>query len=93
MTRTIATWLATAAAVGTLVGMSPAIAQTKSGCDAAKTPSNVEGQVVKVDASQNTVTVRGSDGTTHELQVSKAAIKDFKVGDRIEANLRSAPRC
>ena len=73
-------------------GGSPAIAQTKSGCDAAKTSDNVEGQVVRVDASQNKVTVRGSDGTTHELQASNEAIKDFKVGDRIEADLRSTPR-
>lgn len=89
----IAPWLATAMAVGTLVGGAPVQAQTKPGCDPAQTPAKVEGQVVKVDAAQNKVTVRDTDGTTHEFQASKDTIKDFKVGDRIEANLRSAPTC
>jgi hypothetical protein len=89
----IVTWLATVAAVSVLVGAAPVTAQPKPDCDPAKTPAKVEGQVVKVDSSQNKVTVRGTDGTTHEFQASKETIKEFKVGDRIEANLRSAPSC
>jgi hypothetical protein len=93
MTMKTVTWLATVAAVSVLVGAAPVMAQTKPGCDPAKTPAKVEGQVVKVDSRQNTVTVRDADGTTHEFQASKETIKDFKVGDRIEANLRSVPSC
>jgi hypothetical protein len=29
----------------------------------------------------------------HEFQASKETLQDFKVGDRIEANLREAPKC
>jgi hypothetical protein len=74
-----------------LIGAAPVEAQTKTGCDPATTPAKVEGQVVKVDKAQNKITVRASDGTTHEFQASKDVVKDLKAGDRIEANLRSAP--
>jgi len=57
------------------------------------TPQKVEGQVIKVDTAQNKLTVRQSDGTVHEFQASPEAIQGFKVGDRIEANLREAPKC
>jgi len=57
------------------------------------TPQKVEGQVIKVDAAQNKLTVRQTDGTVHEFQASAEAIQGFKVGDRIEANLREAPKC
>ena len=57
------------------------------------TPQTVEGQVVKVDAAQNKLTVRQADGTVHEFQASAEALQGFKVGDRIEANLREAPKC
>lgn len=63
------------------------------GCDLAKTPERLEGQVVKVDVAQGKVTVRGTDGTTHELQASKETLQGYKVGDRIQATLRSAPAC
>ena len=33
---------------------------------------------------------RGGDGKTHEFQASPEMVRDFKVGDRIEANLRDA---
>ena len=70
--------------------------QAKPACDQqgrAMTPQKVEGQVVKVDTAQNKVTVRQADGTVHEFQASADAIRDFKVGDRIEATLREAPKC
>jgi hypothetical protein len=57
------------------------------------TPQKVEGQIVKVDAAQNKLTVRQADGTEHEFQASPETLKTFKVGDRIEANLREAPKC
>lgn len=67
----------------------------KSGCDAMKAgaPQKVEGQVVSVDPSQNKVTVKTSDGKTQDFQASPEAIRDFKVGDKIEARLRNATNC
>lgn len=70
--------------------------QAKPACDQqgrVMTPQKVEGQVVKVDTAQNKVTVRQADGAVHEFQASADAIKGFKVGDRIEATLREAPKC
>ena len=79
-----------------VLGSGFALAQTKPACDQqgrVMTPQKVEGQVVKVDAAQNKPTVRQADGTVHEFQAGPEAIKDFKVGDHIEANLREAPKC
>ncbi len=73
-----------------------ALGQAKPACDQqgrVMTPQKVEGQVIKVDTAQNKLTVRQSDGTVHEFQASPEAIQGFKVGDRIEANLREAPKC
>jgi ribosomal protein S1 len=72
-------------------------AQSKPGCEKdqarVSTPQAVDGQVVKIDKRQSKVTVRGTDGATHEFQASKETLRDLKVGDRIEATLRSAPEC
>lgn len=70
-----------------------AAAQTKVDCSKAKTPEKLEGQVVAIDLNQGKVTMRGSDGATHEFQASKETLQGYKVGDRIEAKLRSAPEC
>ena len=73
-----------------------ALGQAKPPCDPqgrVMTPKRVEGQVVKLDAAQNKITVREADGTTHEFQASKETLQDLKVGDRIDANLREAPKC
>ena len=76
---------------GTALGQ----ATPKSGCEAAKAgaPQKVEGQVVNVDAKGNKLSVKTGDGKTHEFQASPEMIRDFKVGDRIEANLRGAANC
>ena len=42
---------------------------------------------------QGKLTVRATDGTTHEFQASKETLQDFKAGDRIEAKLRTTPPC
>ncbi len=55
------------------------------------TPEKVEGQVLKIDMDQGKVTVRETDGTTHEFQASKETLQEFKVGGRIEARLREVP--
>jgi aconitase B len=75
---------------------SSALAQGKPACTAQgklSTPQKVDGEVVKVDAGLDKVTVRGKDGAVHEFQVSKETLRDLKAGDHIEAMLREAPKC
>jgi hypothetical protein len=66
--------------------------QPKPDCKAA-TPAMVEGQVLKVDAKNNRITVRDKSGTTHEFQANAETTKDLKAGDTIEAKLRELPKC
>jgi hypothetical protein len=93
------TWSTVAAIVvaSTAMWAGAALGQAtpKQGCDAVKAgaPQKVEGQVVSVDQNQAKVTIRGSDGKTHEFQATKDTIRDFKVGDKIEAQLRGAANC
>lgn len=81
-------------AAGLLLWSGAAFAQTQppaAGAQNPQTPQSpprVEGQVVRIDQKQGKVTVRGSDGTTHEFNASPETLKDLKVGDRIEARLR-----
>jgi Cu/Ag efflux protein CusF len=91
-------WATTTAAVSVtmMLWTGAALAQAKPACDPqgrVVTPQKVDAQVIKVDAAQGKVTVREPNGTTHEFQASKEAIQDLKVGDRIEANLKEAPKC
>jgi hypothetical protein len=79
-----------------MLGSGLAFGQAKAACDQqgrVMTPQKVEGQVVKVDAAQKKLTVRETDGKVHEFQASPDAVQNFKVGDRIEGNLREAPKC
>ena len=88
--------VAAAMAVGVLLWTGSALAQGKPACTPqgkVQTPQKVVGQVVKVDAGLDKLTVREDDGTVHEFQVSKEVLRDFKAGDRIEAMLREAPKC
>jgi hypothetical protein len=74
----------------------PTLAQGKPPCDAqGKTtaPATVEGQVVKIDSGLGKVTVREAAGTVHEFQASAETLQGLKVGDRIGAKLREAPKC
>jgi len=81
-------------AVGVMLWTGIAVAQGKpTGCDKASTPERLEGQVVKIDLEHGKVTVRATDGTTHEFQASNETLQGYKLGDRIEAKLRSAPDC
>lgn len=92
------TWLSASAIViaGAMLWSGTALGQTstKPGCDAMKAgaPQKVEGQVVSVDPNGK-VTVKTGDGKTHEFQASKESVRDFKVGDKIEAQLRGAASC
>ena len=79
-----------------VVASSAVFAQAKPACDAkgrVMTPEKVEGLVVYIDHAQNRVSVREADNKLHEFQASKETLEDLKVGDRIEANLKEAPKC
>jgi hypothetical protein len=92
----ITTRVLAAMATSLVLWTGTAIAQSKPGCEkGAKvaTPQAVDGQVTRIDKGQGKVTVRGADGATHEFQASKETLRDLKVGDRIEAKLRSTPEC
>jgi hypothetical protein len=90
------TSVATGCSVAIVLWSGLAFGQAKPACDAqgkVVTPQKVEGQVVKLDPAQNRVTVREAGGKVHEFQASKETLQDLKVGDRIDANLREAPKC
>ena len=69
-----------------------AAGQTKPSCDQMKAsaPQKVEGRVVRVNQHEAELKKHGK---THEFQASKETLDDLKVGDKIEANLRSVPSC
>lgn len=80
--------------MGVLLWSGNALPQGKSGdCEKVAAPEKVGGEVVKVDPNQGKLTLRGTDGTIHEFQVSSETLREYKVGDRIEAKLRSKPGC
>jgi hypothetical protein len=89
---------ATGLAVGLalLISAGTVLAQGKPACTPQgkmSTPQKVTGEVLKVDAGLDKITVRAADGTVHEFQASKETLRDLKPGDHIEANLREAPKC
>jgi hypothetical protein len=89
-------WIGLSAAglVGATLLSGAVLAQTNSTtCDRSRTPERMEGRVVKIDAEGGKVTVRAADGTTHEFHAAKETLKDLKLGDQLEARLRSAPGC
>ena len=81
-----------AIAAGLLWSTQPVLAERQD-CDKVSVPKNIEGQVIKVEPEQGKVSVRTSDGTTHEFQAAKETLQDYKAGDTIKANLRTAPKC
>lgn len=52
-------------------------------------PAHLEGRVVNVDPKRGEVSVRTSEGATQTFRASSETLRDFKVGDRIEGQLRS----
>jgi len=87
---------AAALSVALMLWSGPALAQAKAACNAqgrVMTPQKVEAQVIKLNPAQSKVTVREANGTVHEFQASKEMLADLKMGDRIEANLKEAPKC
>ncbi|HXU90956.1 MAG TPA: hypothetical protein VFQ62_19095 [Methylomirabilota bacterium] len=57
----------------------------------AKAPEKIEGRVEKVDPNSGMITVKGSNGSTHEFKGSAETLRDYKKGDKIELTLRSEP--
>jgi hypothetical protein len=71
-----------------------ALAQGRpAGCERAPTPEMVDGQVVKIDPEQGTLTLRGPTGESYEFRASKETLQGYEVGDRIQAKLRTDPNC
>ena len=96
----MSTWLRRSAglagAAGLMLWAGTAPGQSRPACDQQakmNTPERVEGEVTKVDVAQGRVTVRQSDGTIHEFRASTETLQDLKVGGRVEAKLREAPKC
>ncbi len=80
--------IAAAVSVTVLLWSGSVLGQGKPTCTPqgkVQTAQKVVGQVVKVDAGLDKLTVRQDDGTVHEFQASKEALREFKAGDRIEA--------
>jgi hypothetical protein len=77
------------------LGAGLAAGQSRPACDQGKAsaPQKMEGKVTRVDPAQGRVAVLAADGTTHEFQASKETLQDLKVGDHIEARLRTLPKC
>ena len=58
-----------------LLASAPAFAQQpKPKCDPSKAPQMIQGQVLRIDPSQNKITIRGNDGSTHEFEGSKETL-------------------
>jgi hypothetical protein len=92
----VAAGLVAGLALGLVVCGDGASAQTQAkppDCPKQGAPEKIEGQVVKMDPNQGTLTIRGPDGATHEFHASKETIQGMKVGDKIEANLRVPDNC
>lgn len=87
--------LAAAVVIAVPLSAGLAVAQNKAACDQAKAaaPQKVDGKVARVDHATGRVAITAADGKTHEFQADKETVKDMKVGDRVEANLRSIPNC
>ena len=92
MNRVIA---ATTTAMALALMVAPAFGQqpkTAADCKA-NAPAKVEGQITSVDPSSGRVTLRGTDGKTHEFQATKETAQTMKPGDKLEARLREQPKC
>lgn len=77
-----------------------AAAQAKKDCaqpsaspKTTQAPQKIEGKVVSVDPAAGKLTVQTPSGGTQEFRGSKEEIQGYKVGDQIEATLRSQPGC
>lgn len=65
----------------------------QAACDKTRTPDKVEGQISRIDKDHQVLEVRKADGTTIEFRVAPDTLKQYAVGDHIQAKLRSATGC
>ena len=73
----------------------------KAGCEqvqpsaapGSRAPQMIDGQVVGIDQASGMVTVKAADGQTHQFRGNAETLKDLKVGDQLEAKLRTVPNC
>ena len=80
--------IAFALAAGAYAQQAPA--QPTAQCTArADAPKKIEGTVTKVDTKSGMITVRTNDGKQQEFRGSADTVKEYKVGDKLEANLRA----
>lgn len=54
----------------------------------ADAPKKLEGKVVKIDHDRGTLTVRTHDGKLQDFEGSRETVRDYKLGDELEATLR-----
>jgi len=91
------TWrhfLAAFAASSVVVLTGTVLAQDKpAGCIPAGAPKKMDGQVVQIDPDQGKVTMRESNGATHDFRASAETLRSYQVGDRIQATLRPGQEC
>ncbi|HEY3065069.1 MAG TPA: hypothetical protein VGL09_04715 [Methylomirabilota bacterium] len=59
-----------------------------SGQPKASAPAQLDGEVVKIDKKAGLVTLKTASGT-HEFRASPETLNDLKVGDKLEAKLRT----
>jgi hypothetical protein len=77
------------AAIALAVALGQGIVAAPRAAAAAEQAADViAGMVTKIDLERSRVTVRSSDGASHEFEASAETLKDLKVGDRIEAKRR-----
>ena len=74
---------------GALLVSGAGYVQTQSKPDCPKGAADRRGTGREGRCTQGKVTVRATDGTTHEFQASKETLQDMKVGDKIAAKPRS----
>lgn len=54
----------------------------------ADAPKKLEGKVVKIDHDRGALTVRTHDGKLQDFEGSRETVRDYKLGDELEATLR-----
>jgi hypothetical protein len=54
----------------------------------ADAPKKLEGKVVKIDHDRGTLTVRTHDGKLQDFEGSRDTVREYKLGDELEATLR-----
>jgi hypothetical protein len=54
----------------------------------ADAPKKLEGKIVKIDHGRGTLTVRTHDGKLQDFEGSQETVREYKLGDELEATLR-----